>query len=404
MQTFIRNALAKVAVAAAIAGVVLSAQAQKKYDTGATDTEIKIGNFAPYSGPASAYGTVGKSAGAYFDKLNAEGGINGRKIRYISLDDAYSPPRAVEQARKLVEQEEVLVLFAPLGTASNTAIQKYMNAKKVPQLFVSSGAHRWGDYKNFPWTMGWNVSYHAEGQIYAQHILANKPQAKIGILFQNDEFGKDMLRGFLEGMGQKAKTMVVMQTSYELSDPTVDSQIVSLKGSGADTFVNLSTPKFAAQSIKKAADIGWKPVHYLANVSNSVTAVLKPAGLDNASGIISAAYVRDPAEARWQNSAEYKDYFDFMKKYYPDGDPANSLNVIGYSMAQTMAQVLKQAGDHLTRANIMKEAANLNMTLPMLYPGIDVKTGPQDFYPIEKMQMIRFNGSSYDTLGSVLGM
>ena len=396
-------AMTRTVAAIALAGLAFGACAQKKYDTGASDTEIRIGNFVPYSGPASAYGTVGKAAGAYFDKINAEGGINGRKITYLSLDDAYSPPRAVEQARKLVEQEEVLVLFAPLGTPSNTAIQKYMNAKKVPHLFVSSGAHRWGDYKNFPWTMGWNVSYHTEGRIYAQYILANSPKAKVAILFQNDDFGKDMLKGFMDGMGDKAKGMVVAQSSFELSDPTVDSQIVTLKASGADTFVNLSTPKFAALAIRKLADIGWKPTHYLANVSNSVTAVLKPAGFENASGIISAAYIRDPVEARWQNSKEFKDYFDFMKKYFAGGDPVNSLNVIGYSMAQTMVQVLRQAGDNLTRANVMKEAANLNMTLPMLYPGITVKTGADDFYPIEGMQMIKFNGAGYDPIGTVLG-
>ncbi len=395
--------ITNIVAAVTLASLAFGAYAQKKYDPGATDTEIKIGNIVPYSGPASAYGTAGKSAGAYFDKINAEGGINGRKIKYISLDDAYSPPRAVEQARKLVEQEEVLLVFAPLGTPSNTATQKYMNAKKVPQLFVSSGAHRWGDYKNFPWTMGWNVSYHTEGRIYAQHILASTPNAKIAVLFQNDDFGKDMLKGFLDGMGDKAKSMIVAQSSFELSDPTVDSQIVTMKASGADTFINLSTPKFAALAIRKINDLGWKPVHYLANVSNSVTTVLKPAGLEIATGIISAAYVRDPVEARWQNTKEYKDYFDFMKVYFASGDATNSLNVIGYSQAQTLVQVLKQAGDNLTRANIMKEAANLDMTLPMLYPGIQVKTSAQDFYPIKGMQMIRFNGAGYDLIGGVLG-
>lgn len=399
-----RTIVAAAVGTAMLTGLPFSAQAQKKYEIGATDTEIKIGNLVPYSGPASAYGTVGKAAGAYLDKINAEGGINGRKIKYISLDDAYSPPRAVEQTRKLVEQDEVLMIFAPLGTATNTATQKYMNARKVPQLFVSSGAHRWGDHKNFPWTIGWNVSYHSEGRIYAQHILGNRPHTKIAILYQNDEFGKDMLRGFLDGLGDKAKSLVIAQSSYELTDPTVDSQMVTLKSSGADTFINLSTPKFAAQAIRKAAEIGWKPTQYLANVSNQVTAVLKPAGFENAAGIISAAYIRDPAETRWQGTKEHKDFVDFMKKYYPDGDPTNSLNVIGYSMAQTLVQVLKQAGDNLTRANIMKEAANLDMTLPMLYPGVNVKTGPEDFYPIEKMQMIRFNGASYDLVGNVLGL
>jgi branched-chain amino acid transport system substrate-binding protein len=403
MRSNLSVTIKRTILALAVASFAIAASAQKKYDTGATDTEIKIGNFVPYSGPASAYGAVGKSASAYFDKINAEGGINGRKIKYLSLDDAYSPPRAVEQARKLVEQEEVLALFGTLGTPSNTAIQKYMNAKKVPQLFVSTGAHRWGDYKNFPWTIGWNVSYHTEARIYAQHILTSSPNAKIAILYQNDEFGKDMLKGFLEGMGDKAKTMVLAQSSFELSDATVDSQIVTLKGSGADTFINLATPKFAALAIRKVADIGWKPTHYLANVSNSITSVLKPAGLENATGILTAAYIRDPVETRWQGSKEYKDYFEFMKKYSPDSDATNSLNVIGYSMAQTMVQVLKQAGDNLTRANVMKEAANLDMTLPMLYPGIKVKTSATDFYPLEGMQMLKFNGSGFDPVGSVIG-
>jgi branched-chain amino acid transport system substrate-binding protein len=403
MRSNLSVTIKRTILALAVASFAIAASAQMKYDTGATDTEIKIGNFVPYSGPASAYGAVGKSASAYFDKINAEGGINGRKIKYLSLDDAYSPPRAVEQARKLVEQEEVLALFGTLGTPSNTAIQKYMNAKKVPQLFVSTGAHRWGDYKNFPWTIGWNVSYHTEARIYAQHILTSSPNAKIAILYQNDEFGKDMLKGFLEGMGDKAKTMVLAQSSFELSDATVDSQIVTLKGSGADTFINLATPKFAALAIRKVADIGWKPTHYLANVSNSITSVLKPAGLENATGILTAAYIRDPVETRWQGSKEYKDYFEFMKKYSPDSDATNSLNVIGYSMAQTMVQVLKQAGDNLTRANVMKEAANLDMTLPMLYPGIKVKTSATDFYPLEGMQMLKFNGSGFDPVGSVIG-
>lgn len=389
--------------AAGLAGLACLAQAQKAYDTGASDSEIKIGNTVPYSGPASAYGTVGKAAAAYFRKVNAEGGINGRKIRFVSVDDAYSPPMTVEQTRKLVEQEQVLLIFAPLGTASNAATQKYLNMKKVPQLFVSSGAHRWGDPEHFPWTMGWNVSYLTEGHIYARHILANRPQAKIAILYQNDEFGKDMLRGFLDGLGDKGKALVVAQASYELSDPTVDSQMISLKSSGADTLVDLSTPKFAAQAIRKAAAIGWKPVHYLANVSSSVTAVLKPAGLDNAKDILSAAFVRDPSDPRWQGTREQADFAAFMKQYYPEGDASDALNVTGYSMAQTMVQVLRQAGDNLTRANIMKQAASLDMTLPMLYPGIKLKTSPTNFHPLAGMQMVRFNGSGYDPVGGVIG-
>lgn len=387
----------------ALGAVTLAAHAQKKYDLGATDTEIKIGNIAPYSGPVAAYGALGKAAGAYFDKINAEGGINGRKIKFISLDDGYNPAKMVEQARRLVEQDEVLLLFAPVGTPNKTAIHKYMNAKKVPQLFVNSGAARWADPKNFPWTMGWNASYQVEGRIYARHILTTKPNAKIAVLVQNDDFGKDYLKGLMDGLGDKAKTMVVAQASYEASDPSIDSQMVTLKASGADTFVNISTPKFSALSIRKAAELGWKPTQYVMSPSNSVTAVLKPAGLANAAGVISAAFQRDPTDPRWKDSKELADFTDFMKKFNPGADPLDSINVTGYSMAQTMVQVLKQAGDNLTRANIMKEAANLDMTLPMLYPGINIKTGPEDFNPIERMQLVQFNGTSYEPLGSVLG-
>ena len=390
-------------VAAALGAVPGMAQAQKKYDLGATDTEIKIGNISPYSGPASSYGAVGKTAGAYFDKINAEGGINGRKIKFVSLDDGYNPAKMVEQARKLVEEDEVLLLFAPVGTPNNTAIHKYMNAKKVPQLFISSGAARWSDPKNFPWSMGWNPSYQVEGRIYGQHIVATKPNAKVAVLIQNDDFGKDYLKGLLEGLGDKAKTMVVSQITYETTDPTIDSQMVTLKASGADTFFNITTPKFSAMAIKKAAELGWKPAHYLVSTSNSVTAVLKQAGVENSLGVISATYTRDPVDPRWKDSKELADFNDFMKKFNATGDPKDAINVLGYSMAQTLAQVLKQAGDNLTRANIMKEAANLNMTLPMLYPGVNVKTGADDFNPIQRMQMIQFNGTGYDLMGKVVG-
>lgn len=394
----------KVMVAAlALGAVAMAAQAQKKYDPGASDTEIKIGNISPYSGPASSYGAVGKTAGAYFDKINAEGGINGRKIKYLSLDDGYNPAKMVEQARKLVEQDEVLLLFAPVGTPNNTAIHKYMNAKKVPQMFISSGAARWNDPKNFPWTMGWTPNYQVEAQLYAQHILSTKPTAKIAVLSQNDDFGKDLLKGFLDGLGDKAKTMIVAQASYETSDPTIDSQLVTLKASGADTFINLTTPKFSALAIRKLGELGWKPTHYMVSTSNSVTAVLKPAGIANSTGIISATFTRDPVDPRWKDSKELAEFNDFMKKFNPTSDPLDAINVLGYSMAQTLVQVLKQSGDNLTRANVMKEAANLNMTLPMLYPGVNVKTGPNDFNPIERMQMIQFNGTGYDLMGAVTG-
>lgn len=391
---------AGLALAAAIC-LAVPAQAQKQYDTGASDKEIRIGHLVPYSGPVSAYGTIGKAINAYFSKLNAEGGIHGRKINLLSLDDAYTPSRTVEQTRKLVEQDEVLLMFGTLGTAHNMAIQRYLNAKKIPQLFVATGATRFGDPKGFPWTMGWQPTYQAEGQIYARHILKNNPNAKIGILMQNDDFGKDYLKGFLDGLGDKARTMVVAQLTYEVTDPTVDSQLVALKGTGADTLFSITTPKFAAQAIRKVAEIGWKPTHYLSSVSQSVSAVLKPAGFDNAKGVISAAYLRDVADAR--DARETQEYLAVMSRYYPEGDPNDSLNVLGYSSAQTLEAVLRQAGDRLTRENIMKIAANLSLNLPMLYPGIDLKTAPDDFYPIEKMQPVRFDGSKYVPMGGVLG-
>ncbi len=391
--------------AAALAAVLVAtpALAQKKYDPGASDTEIKVGHVNPYSGPASAYGAIGKAIGAYFDKINAEGGINGRKITFVSLDDGYSPPRTLEQARKLVEQEEVLLVFQSLGTPSNSAIHRYMNQRKVPQLFVATGATKWGDPENFPWTMGWQPSYQSEGRIYAQHILETKPDAKIGVLYQNDDYGKDYLKGFEDGLGDKAATMIVARQSYEVTDPTVDSQMVSLKSSGADTFFNITTPKFAAQAIKKAAEIDWKPVHYLNSVSNAVGSVLTPAGLENSVGIISAFYIKDPTDPQFQQGKEYEDWLAWMKKYHPNGDLNDNFNVYGYTVAQTMVKVLEQAGDELTRANVMKQAASLDMTLPMLLPGVTVKTGPDDFFPIEREQLGQFNGKTWELFGKVYG-
>jgi ABC-type branched-subunit amino acid transport system substrate-binding protein len=393
--------LALAGVSAALIGV--PAAAQKKYDSGATDKEIKIGGISPYSGPASAYGTIGKAIDAYFKKVNAEGGINGRQVKFITLDDGYNPARTVEQTRKLVEQEEVLLLFNTLGTPPNTAIHKYMNQKKVPQLFVATGATLWGDPKNFPWTMGWQPNYQAEGKIYAAHILETKPNAKIGILMQNDDYGRDYLKGFLDGLGDKAKTMVVKQVTYEVTDPTVDSQMVELKGSGADTFFNITTPKFAAQAIKKAAEIGWKPVHYLNSVSNAAGAVMTTAGAENGVGVISAFYLKDPTDPQWQNSAEYKEWLSWMQKYFPGGDLKDNLNVFGYTVAQTLVEVLKKSGDNLTRENVMKQAANLDMTLPMLLPGVNIKTGPDDFFPIEREQLARWDGKTWVLFGKVIG-
>ncbi len=339
--------------------VTAPAQAQSKYDPGASDTEIRIGNINPYSGPASAYGTIGKTIGAYFDKVNAEGGINGRKIKFISYDDGYSPPKAVEQARKLVESDEVLLVMQSLGTPSNTAIQKYMNAKKVPQLFVATGATKFGDPKGFPWTMGWQPNYQSEARIYARYILDKHPAAKIGILFQNDDYGRDLLKGLKDGLGAKAASMIVAEAPYEVSEPTIDSQILKLKAAGADVFVNVATPKFAAQAIKKIAEIGWKPVHILNNVSNSVGGVLKAAGLENSKDVISTTYQKDPTDPAWKNDAGFKAWTAFMEKYYPDGDRTSTFTTYGYSAAQTMVQVLKQCGGDLTRENVMRQAASL---------------------------------------------
>src|SRR5579871_4029688 len=343
---------ATLGIAAAAASPVA---AQKKYDPGASDSEIKIGNIMPYSGPASAYAEIGKTEAAFFRKVNAEGGVNGRKINFISYDDGYSPPKTVEQARKLVESDEVLLIFQPLGTAHNTAIQRYMNAKKVPQLFVASGATKWNDPQHFPWTMGWQPNYQSEARIYAEYLLKNHPQGKIGVLYQNDDYGKDYLKGLKDGLN--GKVQIVAEVPYETTDPTVDSQVINLKASGADVFFNVGTPKFAAQAIKKVAELGWKPVHLLNNVSVSVGAVLKPAGFDNSKDVLSTGYLKDPTDPTWKDDAAYKEWLAFMDKYYPDGDKTSVNTVTGYTAAQTLIQVLKQCGDNLTRENVMKQAA-----------------------------------------------
>jgi ABC-type branched-subunit amino acid transport system substrate-binding protein len=389
---------------AAVLGLALAAPAalgQKKYDPGASDTEIRIGNTNPYSGPASAYGTIGKAIAAYFRMVNEQGGINGRKINFISYDDGYSPPKTVEMVRKLIEQDNALFVFQTLGTPSNTAIHKYMNTRKVPQLHVATGATKWNDPKNFPWTMGWQPNYQTEAKIYAKHILQTKPDARIGVLYQNDDYGKDYLKGFKDGLGDKVK-MIVAEASYEVTDPTVDSQIVNLKNSGANVFFNVTTPKFAAQAIKKAADIGWKPVHLLNNVSSSVGAVLKPAGLDASKGIITTAYLKDPTDPQWKNDQGFKDWVAFMDKYYPDGNKADVFNVYGYSVAQSLVQVLKQCGNDLSRANVMKQAASLkDFGVPMLLPGIKISTSPTDFYPIEQEQLQKFDGERWVLFGEI---
>jgi branched-chain amino acid transport system substrate-binding protein len=404
MSIDLRSHLATLS-AAALAVTVMNgtAFAQKKYDPGATDTEIKIGNINPYSGPASAYGVIGKTIDAYFKKVNAEGGINGRKVNFISYDDAYSPPKAVEQTRKLVESDEVLLMFQPLGTPGNTAIQKYMNQKKVPQLFVATGATKWNDPKNNPWTMGWQPNYQTEGQIYAKYIMKEKPNAKIAILYQNDDYGKDYVKGLKDGLGAKAASMIVAESSYEVSEPTVDSHIVKLKSSGADVFFNVATPKFAAQAIKKIAEVEWKPLHFLNNVSASVGSVIKPAGFESSQGIISAQYIKDATDPAWKDDPAMKRFDEFLTKYYPDGNRIDSFVMYGYTVAQTLVQTLKQAGDNLTRENIMKEAASLkDLEHDTLLPGVKINTSPTDFAPISSLQLMRLKGEAWDRFGEVL--
>ena len=397
-----RIGLSLAAIAAALC-IATPSMAEKKYGPGASDTAIKVGQTMPYSGPASAYGVVGKAEVAYFAMVNDKGGINGRKVELLSLDDGYSPPKTVEQTRKLVEQEQVLLIFQSLGTPTNTATQKYLNAKKVPQIFLASGANKWSDPKNFPWTMGWNPSYRAEARIYAQHILETKPNAKLAVLFQNDDFGKDYVLGLESMLGDKAAKMIVAKASYEVTDPTIDSQIVTLQASGADTLLTFATPKFAAQVIRKVHDIGWKPLHYMANVSISVAAVLAPAGLDKAAGLLSAAYMKDPTDAQWKNDPGVKAWEEWMKKYLPGADLSDSLYAYGYATAQTLAHVLKACGDDLSRENIMKQAANVsNLELPMLLPGIRLNTSPTDFSPIGEMQLTRFDGKRWAVFGKVM--
>ncbi|MBR0957931.1 ABC transporter substrate-binding protein [Bradyrhizobium japonicum] len=384
------------------AALSTTASAQKKYDTGASDTEIKIGNIMPYSGPASAYGVIGKTEEAYFRKINAEGGINGRKINFISYDDAYSPPKTVEQARKLVESDEVLLIFQSLGTPPNSAIQKYMNSKKVPQLFVATGATKWNDPRNFPWTMGWQPNYQIESIIYAKYILKNHPNAKIAVLYQNDDYGKDYLKGFKDGLGAKT-SMIVVEESYEVSEPTIDSHIVKLKATGADVFFNITTPKFAAQAIKKNAEIGWKPLHFLNNVSASIGSVIKPAGFENAQDIISSQYFMDPTDAQWKDDKAMIGWNEFLDKYYPEANRADASVMYGYVVAQGLAHVLKSCGDNLTRENVMKQAANIKDYEPAgLLPGIKVNTSATDFAPLSQLQLIRFKGEHWERFGEVL--
>lgn len=395
--------LASAALLLAAAVAAVPAHAQKKYGPGASDTEIKIGQTMPYSGPASAYGTIGKAQAAYFQWINDQGGVNGRKINFISLDDGYNPAKTVEQTRKLVEQDEVLLLFQSLGTPTNSAIHKYVNAKKVPHILLATGATKWSDPKNFPWTMGFNPTYQAEGRIYAQYLLKNYPNAKLALLYQNDDFGKDYVVGLKSILGDKAASMIVKEASYEVTDPTIDSQIVGLKASGADTLLTFATPKFAAQTIRKVAEIGWKPLHILTNVSASVGAVLTPAGLDKAKDIVTAAYLADPTEPELRKEAAFKVWENWMKKYLPGGDTNDQLNLYGYASAAAMVHVLKACGDDLTRENVMKVAANLkDVEIPMLLPGIRLNTSATDFGPIAEMRLAKFDGTRWVLFGDLL--
>jgi ABC-type branched-subunit amino acid transport system substrate-binding protein len=386
-----------------VVAVWAPALAQKQSDSGISDTEIKIGNIMPYSGPLSAYGITGRTEAAYFRKINAEGGINGRKIKFISYDDAYSPPKTVEQARRLVESDGVLLIFGALGTPTNTAIQKYMNAKKVPQLFVQSGATKWNDPKEYPWTMGWPPSYQDEARIYAGYIQRQKPNARIAVLYQNDDYGKDYLKGLKDGLGSKAASMIVAEVAYDVSEPTIDSHIVTMKSSGADVFLDVTTAKFSSQAIRKAAELGWKPLHFLSNVSTSIGSIIRPAGVGNAQGIISVAYLMDALDPQWKDDPGMKAFDEFLAQYFPEGNRADDRVMFGYNSAQTLVQVLRQCGDNLTRENVMKEAANLkDFRTTNLLPDIKINTGPLDFVPIKQMRLRRLSGETWELFGPLL--
>jgi branched-chain amino acid transport system substrate-binding protein len=379
-----------------------AAAATSQHDPGVTDTSIKIGNIMPYSGPASAYGVIGTAEAAYFRMINDEGGVNGRKINFISYDDSYSPPKTMEQARKLLEDDGVLLIFNPLGTPTNTAIQKYMNHEKVPQLFVATGATKWNDPKEFPWTMGWQPSYQTEAHIYAKYILQNKPDAKIAVLYQNDDYGKDYLKGLEDGLGTKANLIVAKQ-AYDVSEPTIDSEMVNLQASGANVFVDIATPKFAAQSITKASELNWHPLFILNNVSSSLGGVIKPAGFDKAQGIVSAAYLKDPTDPQWKDDAGMKMWNAFMDKYLPNADKSDANYVYAYAVARTMFQVLKHCGDDLSRDNVMKQATSLKDYDPgLLLPGIKINTSPTEFAPIQQVQLMQFKGQTWERFGKVL--
>jgi len=393
-----------VAVACAAVGLLtVTAHAEKKYGPGVSDTEIRLGQTMPYSGPASAYSAIGRAESAYFEMLNAQGGVNGRKIRLLSVDDEYNPSKTVEQVRKLVEQEEVLAIFSPLGTVANSAIHKYLNAKKVPQLFLHSNASKWQDPKNYPWSMAWPPDSHTEIAMFVRHMMQVKPNARIGVLHQADDYGKDLMKGLRDALGDKADTMIVAVATYEVTDPSIDSQVISLQASGADTFFDLVTPKFAALAIRKSFDSGWKPLHFLPYPANSVGAVLTPAGLSKSAGIVSTAFVKDPTDTRWDGDAGLLEWRQWMKQYNPNANPADAFNVWGYSTAQTLVHVLKQCGDDLTRENLMKQAASIrNLELPLLLPGIRINTSATEYGAIRQFQLQRFDGKQWVLFGDVM--
>ena len=397
----LKNALLTTALVSSLA--LLAPAGAADYGPGVSDDTIKIGNTNPYSGPASAYGMIGQAVGAYFDKVNAEGGINGRRIEFISLDDGYNPSKTVEQSRRLVEQEEVLLVFQGLGTPTNSAVHRYFNQREVPQLFVATGASKWNDPENYPWTMGWQPNYQTEAQVYARYILDNVEDPKIAVLYQNDDYGKDYLEGLHTGLGDKADELIVGEVSYETSDATIDSQLVQLKDTGANVFVNITTPKWASQAIRKIADLGWDPLHLLNSVSNSVSAVLEPAGLDKSVGIISSTYHMGPADPTWADHPAMQEFQTFMQEFFPNGDAKSTFSVYAYAVAKTLVAVLESAGDDLTRENVMKQAASLdNLEIPVLLPGITISTGPDDFAPIEQLQLERFNGEAWELFGDVI--
>ncbi len=399
MKQIITTAVAATSIVVA-GGLVCAAG---EYGPGVSNTEIKIGNAMPYSGPASAFGATGKSESAYFNMINDQGGINGRKIKFISRDDSYSPPKTVEVVRKLVEQDQVLLLFSVLGTPPNTAIRSYLNDNSVPQLFAVTGADKWNDHKHHPWTMGWRPSYRLEARIYGRYILNNLPDAKIGVLYQNDDFGEDYLIGLREGLGDKATKMIVATQTYETTDPTVDSQIVALQASGANVLVTAAMPKTAAHASRTVYDVGWRPPHFLTTVSISVGAVMQRAGPEKCIGIVTAGYLKEPTDPQWQDTSEYKEWLAWMKRYNTSGNIADSLTVYGYSLSQTMVAVLKASGDNLTRENVMKQATGMhNLTQPMLLPGITLSTSADDFAPIKKMQLEKFDGTTWRLFGEVI--